>query len=212
MAKNRTRIQAALPAPSPTLIFADQIHGADTEVINQPPSAPPQADALVTTEPGWMLCMMTADCMPVLLADPDNRVIGAAHAGWRGAHDGILESCIETMEQHGASREKLHILIGPCIRQPSYEVDGAFYAKLVHERSANSAYFEPVIGRDDKWLFNLPAYAKTRLQRAGVVDRQLFDCGLCTYREEEMLFSHRRATHRQQVPCGRQLSGIYLHG
>jgi YfiH family protein len=158
---------------------------------------------MATDRPGVLLGVVTADCAPVLLADLEAGVVGAAHAGWRGAHGGVLEAAVGEMAGLGAARERMVAAIGPAIGQASYEVDEAFRA---HFGEADQAFFAP--GRPGHWQFDLAGYVAARLARAGVgaVER----LGLDTYTEAERFFSYRRATHRGEPAYGRQISLIGL--
>jgi YfiH family protein len=150
-----------------------------------------------------LLGVVTADCAPVLLADVEAGVVGATHAGWRGAHGGVLEAVVGEMAGLGARRERIVAAIGPAIAQPSYEVDDGFRARFT---DADDAFFAP--GRPGHWQFDLAGYAAARLERAGVgrVDR----LGLDTYADAERFFSYRRATHRGEPGYGRQISLVGL--
>ncbi|MEG3640877.1 peptidoglycan editing factor PgeF [Magnetococcus sp. PR-3] len=208
--ENRRRLHHHLGYEGLTVLYAQQVHGNTTAIIEgAPPKQPPQADALVTNQPNLVLGMMTADCLPVLFAHPQSGVIGAAHAGWRGAVEGILESCLHGMQRLGAQPDETIAMLGPCIQQNQYEVDGAFYARLLTDHGGNTIFFNPSPHHSDRWMFDLPGFAKRRLQLAGIREANLYDCERCTYQEESKLFSHRRSTHYGQIPCGRQLSGIY---
>jgi YfiH family protein len=163
----------------------------------------PTGDALVTDRPGVVLGIVTADCAPVLMLDAKANVIGAAHAGWRGAHSGVLENTIAAMTELGARIEDIAAVVGPCIQQQSYEVDRPFREKFEAE---DSRFFAE--GREGHWQFDLPAFAMMRLERAGLT--QIESLGLDTYALEETYFSYRRATHRGEKTYGRQISLIAL--
>jgi len=167
--------------------------------------ARPKADAVVTTRPGIAIAVGTADCGPVLLADPEARVIGAAHAGWRGALAGIIESAIAAMERLGARRERIVAVLGPAISQANYEVGAEVAAQFLPDRE-NARFLVPS-GRDGRSLFDLGGYIVSRLERAGVSAASL---GVCTYADEARFCSFRRATHRGEKDYGRQLSAIML--
>jgi YfiH family protein len=158
---------------------------------------------MATDRPGVLLGVVTADCASVLLADIEAGVVGAAHAGWRGAHGGVLEAVVGEMAGLGAERERIVAAIGPAIAQPSYEVDDSFRAAFT---AADGEFFVP--GRPGHWQFDLEGYAAARLARAGVgrIDR----LGLDTYPDAERFFSYRRATHRGEAAYGRQISLIGL--
>lgn len=204
VAENRRRaVQAVLPGAALATVY--QVHSADAVTVTAPwpQDARPQADAMATDRPGPLLGILTADCAPVLFADREARVVGAAHAGWRGAHGGVLEAALAEMERLGARRERIAAAIGPAIGQGSYEVDEGFRDRF---SEADERFFAP--GRAGHWQFDLEGYAASRLARAGVgrVDR----LGLDTYADEGRFFSYRRATHRGEPTYGRQYSLIGL--
>lgn len=190
------------------LVTPHQVHSPD--VITVPESwgdtaeGRPNGDALVTATPGLVLGIVTADCAPVLFADQKVGVVGAAHAGWRGAHGGVLENTIEAMVQLGAERGRIAAAIGPTIAQASYEVDDQFRANF---RPEDLVHFVP--GRGGHWQFDLPAYVTARLSRAGVT--KIEDLALDTYQLELRYYSYRRATHRAEANYGRQISLIACH-
>lgn len=204
VAENRARAVAAV-LPGAALATVYQVHSADAVTVVRPwPHAErPRADAMATDRPGVLLGVVTADCAPVLLADAAAGVVGAAHAGWRGAQAGVLEAVVGEMTGLGATRERIVAAIGPAIAQPSYEVDPAFRARF---GDADEAFFAP--GRAGRWQFDLAGYAAARLTRAGVsrVER----LGLDTYAEPDRFFSYRRARHRGEAAYGRQISLIGL--
>jgi YfiH family protein len=204
VAENRRRAVAAV-LPGAALATVYQVHSADavTVVRPWPDAGRPRADALATDRPGVLLGVVTADCAPILLADTEAGVVGAAHAGWRGAHGGVLEAVVGEMVGLGAARERIAAAIGPAIAQASYEVDDAFRARFT---AADEPLFAP--GRPGHWQFDLAGYAAARLERAGIaaVDR----LGLDTYPDDERFFSYRRATHRGEPAYGRQISLIGL--
>ncbi len=206
VAENRARAVAAV-LPDARLVTVYQVHSADCVVAGEwSDDARPHADALVTDQPGLLLGVVTADCAPVLLADRSAGVIGAAHAGWKGAVSGVTDSTIVAMEALGAKRGNIVAAVGPCIAQPSYEVDAGFYQRFVAQDPGNAAYFVP--GVPDHWQFDLERYVAERLQQAGIgaVER----LGLDTYPDENAFFSFRRATHRAEPDYGRQMSLIGL--
>lgn len=206
VAENRARAVAAV-LPGARLVTVYQVHSADCVVAGEwSDDARPHADALVTDQPGLLLGVVTADCAPVLLADRSAGVIGAAHAGWKGAVSGVTDSTIVAMEALGAKRGNIVAAVGPCIAQPSYEVDAGFYQRFVAQDPGNAAFFVP--GVPDHWQFDLERYVAERLQQAGIgaVGR----LGLDTYPDENAFFSFRRATHRGEPDYGRQMSLIGL--
>lgn len=205
--ENRRRaIDALLPGAALTTVH--QVHSA--EVVHATKAWPladrPRADAMVTDRPNLLLGILTADCAPVLLADTEAGVVGAAHAGWRGALSGVTDSTIAAMEHLGARRKKIRAAIGPCIAQVSYEVDQAFGNRFLKASSDNQRFF--AIGAKGKPHFDLEAYVRSRLFAAGV--EQIEALHLDTYGDEERFYSFRRATHRGEVDYGRQLSAIAL--
>ena len=206
VAENRTRAVAAV-LPGARLVTVYQVHSADCVVAGEwSDDARPHADALVTDQPGLLLGVVTADCAPVLLADRNAGVIGAAHAGWKGAVAGVTDSTIAAMEALGARRGDIIAAIGPCIAQCSYEVDRGFYQRLITLDPSNAAYF--AAGLPDHWQFDLEHYVAARLERAGIAATQRL--GLDTYPDEAGFFSFRRATHRAEPDYGRQMSLIGL--
>jgi len=185
------------------LVLARQVHSPDALVVHEPFDVPPAVDALVTDRPGLLLGIVTADCAPVLFHDPEARVVGAAHAGWRGAHGGVLENTIASMVELGAQPARIHAAIGPTIAQQSYEVDEGFRTQFGEDESA---FFD--VGRPCHWQFDLPAYVAWRLHRAGLT--LVEDLAEDTYADPGRFFSFRRATHRGEDTGGRQLSAIGL--
>jgi YfiH family protein len=182
-----------------------QVHSA-TAVIAEPwpMESRPNADALVTDRPGLLLGIVTADCAPVLFADRQAGVIGAAHAGWRGAIDGVTDATIALMETLGARRDRIVAAVGPCIAQPSYEVDATFLDRFLLADPANERFFRDMPTPH----FDLEAYVLARLTAAGIASAE--SVGLDTYADPDRFFSYRRATHRGEVDYGRQFSLIGL--
>lgn len=203
---NRHRVIAALGGGE--LCTLHQVHSPDVYVVEgSMPAERPKADALVTRMPGMILGILTADCGPVLFADNDARVIGAAHAGWKGAFTGVLENTVAAMENLGAKRERIHAVLGPCIAQPSYEVGPEFVARLVDADAENARFFIPS-SKPDHAMFNLPRYVLARLLATGI---KTADCvGRDTCAEEAHFFSYRRTTLRSEADYGRQISAITL--
>lgn len=205
IARNRAiAVESVLPGG--TLVLVRQIHSSDTVTVTGPlvERLRPQADALVTKEPGLVLGIVTADCAPVLFADREAGIVGAAHAGWKGAIGGITDTRLAAMETLGARRDRIVAAIGPCIARASYEVDGGFFARFVAEDPENARFFAD--GRADHHQFDLEAYVAHRLARAGV--GRVEALGLDTYSDPERFFSFRRATHRGEPDYGRQISLI----
>ncbi len=207
IAENRRRAMDAV-LPGAALATVHQVHSADLVVVEQPwPQAErPHADAMVTNRTGLLLGILTADCAPVLFADVEAGVVGAAHAGWRGALAGVTDATVNAMEQLGARRERIAAAVGPCIAQASYEVDEAFLDRFLKPDVANEAFFAR--GEGAKPRFDLEAYVSRRLQAAGValVDPLHLD----TYADADRFFSYRRATHRGEADYGRQISLVGL--
>ena len=193
--------------PGARLARVYQIHSA-TAVIAEPGPMDdrPRADALVTDRPGLLLGIVTADCAPVLLADREAGVIGAAHAGWRGAIDGVTDAAITAMESLGARRERIVAAVGPCIAQASYEVDDGFPTRFLAADPANDRFFAD--GPQGRPHFDLEAYVVARLAAAGLA--RIEALGLDTYSDPDRFFSFRRATHRGEADYGRQFSLIGL--
>jgi YfiH family protein len=209
VAENRTRMAAALGVAADCLLTAYQIHSPDFVTIEKPwpPSERPRADAIVTRTAGLAIGVTTADCGPVLFADETAGVIGAAHAGWRGAFTGVLESTIAAMERCGADRARIVVALGPMIRQPNYEVGPEFVARFDADDGANSRFFRPS-ARPNHALFDLPGYIAARLAAAGI--RRVEDIGHCTYADQTRFFSYRRSTHRDEPDYGRHINAIAL--
>lgn len=204
---NRALAVAAV-APGRQLVSVYQVHSADCVTVLEPwaDDARPEADALVTDRPGLALAIVTADCAPVLLADRSAGVIGAAHAGWKGAVAGITDRTIAAMEALGARREAIVAAVGPCIAQTSYEVDQGFVDRFCADDTANAVFF--AAGRTGHAQFDLEGYVAHRLTASGIalVER----LGLDTYTPDGRFYSYRRATHRGEPAYGRQLSLIAL--
>ena len=207
--ENRRLATAAL-LPQAKLATVHQIHSADAVRVDVPwaQSERPRADAMVTDRPELLLAILTADCAPVLFADAAAGVVGAAHAGWRGALAGVTDATIVAMEQLGARRDKIHAAVGPCIGQASYEVDEAFRARFLHADGENERFF--VTGPAGKPQFDLEAYVVHRLIAAGIDEIEALN--LDTYADDSRFFSFRRATHRGEADYGRQLSAIAIPG
>lgn len=207
--ENRRRVADCLGVPDTQLLTCHQIHSAAAHVVTRPwlPDSNPKVDALVTTVPGMAISVLAADCAPVLFADPVSRVIGAAHAGWKGALGGILEATIAAMERLGAQREHVRAALGPCIGPASYEVGDEFEARFVASDPANARFFRRV-ERDARPRFDLPGYVLHRLGRAGLATVE--NTTRCTYLDDQLFFSYRRATHRKEPDYGRLISAIVL--
>ncbi|MBB3347377.1 MULTISPECIES: peptidoglycan editing factor PgeF [unclassified Sphingomonas] len=203
VAANREAALAAV-APGACLLTPYQVHSADCATVDAPFAERPRADALATATPGLALGVVTADCAPVLLADPVAGVAGAAHAGWKGALAGVTDATVAAMEALGASRERIVAAVGPCIARASYEVDGGFRTRFLDDDVANERFFAD--GRAGHARFDLEGYVAHRLAAAGVV--RVETLGLDTYADERRFFSYRRSTHRGEPGYGRQIAII----
>ncbi len=207
--ENRRRTMEALGLPEKALTTTYQVHSA-TAVRAVTPWAhadAPEADGLVTNTPGVALGIATADCAPVLFADEKAGVIGACHAGWKGAHGGISDATISAMEELGARRADIIAVVGPCIAQPSYEVGAEFRASFLDLNTAYDRFFKPGV-RPDKFQFDLPGFVTSKLVDAGVA--QAGWLGRDTKAEEDEFFSYRRTTLNGEKDYGRLLSAIAL--
>jgi purine-nucleoside/S-methyl-5'-thioadenosine phosphorylase / adenosine deaminase len=206
--ENRRRAVEQLQ-PGTTLLTLYQVHSPKPVVVTEPweIGSAPQADAMATNVHGLALGILTADCAPVLLADAEAKVIGAAHAGWKGALSGVIESAIAAMESLGARRERIAAAIGPCISQANYEVGPEFEARFRAADPAYARFFEPS-AKPGHWRFDLPGFAAARLEAAGIANVETVSA--CTYAHEGDFFSFRRATHHGETDYGRQLSAILL--
>ena len=209
VAENRARMAAALGVPPDRLLTAYQIHSPDVVVADRPWTREnrPRADAIVTRTPALAIGISTADCGPLLLADAEAGVIGAAHAGWRGALTGVIEAAIAAMEQLGAERSRIAAALGPTIRQPNYEVGPEFVARFLAADADNARFFAPS-DRAGHAMFDLAGYIAARLQRAGI--GKFEDLGLCTYAEPARFFSYRRTTKLGEADYGRHINAIAL--
>ena len=206
VAINRGRVAAWLDVAPDHLLTLHQVHSATALAVAGPMAERPKADAMVTATPGLALAVLTADCQPVLFADARAGVIGAAHAGWRGALDGVLEATVAAMEGLGAARARIHAVIGPTISQAAYEVGHDFAQGFLDEDPANARFFAS--GPAGKPMFDLPAYGLHRLRSAGVGHAEW--TGHCTYRDPERFYSYRRTTHLGEADYGRLISAIRL--
>jgi purine-nucleoside/S-methyl-5'-thioadenosine phosphorylase / adenosine deaminase len=209
VAENRARVARHLGGRHPDVTTVYQVHSGDAVVLSGPvdPNARPKADAIVTSTPGLVIGVLTADCTPVLFADPEAGIVGAAHAGWRGAVGGVLEATVAEMEKLGARRNRIVAAIGPCINQVSYEVGPDFVATLL-ESCASNEMFLARNNPEERAHFDLPGFVAKRLQDCdlGRVERQ----SPCTYVNESKFFSFRRSQHRSEGDYGRQISAIVV--
>lgn len=203
VAINRARVAEAMGVDQ--VVTVHQVHSADVVAVSGPLTDRPKADALVTATPGVAIGILTADCEPVLFADAKAGVIGAAHAGWRGALDGVLEATINAMEGLGARRQNISAVIGPTISQANYEVGPDFIYAFLDDDRDNARFFAK--GNGDRLLFDLPAFGLHRLRQAGVAAEWT---GHCTYRDAERFYSYRRTTHQGEADYGRLMSVIRL--
>ncbi|GHC65685.1 peptidoglycan editing factor PgeF [Limoniibacter endophyticus] len=205
--ENRRRVAQWMGVEPQAFLSLYQVHSPDVVIVEKPfDGERPRADALVTKIPGLALGATSADCGPILFAEPGAGIIGAAHAGWKGALTGVLEATIDAMEILGARRDRIIAVLGPSISQKNYEVGPEFVQRFCADKPENQRYF---IASDKLGhaLFDLNAYTVDRLNAAGVQGSQL---GRCTYAEEELFFSYRRTTHRSEPDYGRQISAISI--
>ena len=209
VAENRARMAAELGVTADHLLTAYQIHSPEVVVADRPwtKESRPRADAIVTRTPRLAIGVSTADCGPLLFADAQARVIGAAHAGWRGAFTGVIEAVIAAMEKLGADRSHITAALGPTIRQPNYEVGAEFVERFLAADRDNDRYFAPSV-RAGHAMFNLPGYIADRIQRAGIL--QFEDLGLCNYADADRFFSYRRTTKNGEPDYGRHVNAIAL--
>ena len=207
--KNRAVVAGRLSVTPDRLLSVWQVHSPDAVLVSGPwpNDERPRADAMVTRTKGLALGVLTADCGPVLFADAQAGVIGAAHAGWKGALTGVTARTLELMEEQGASRSRITAVIGPMISQAAYEVGPEFPARFTDLDPANDRYFAPS-PRSGHALFDLPRYIEDRLHAEGVAN--VVNLSLCTFSDERRFFSYRRATHRQEKDYGRLISAIAL--
>ena len=212
VAENRRRVAEAMGAEtSSALLTVYQVHSPDVVTVEEGwlPDAAPKADAMVTRKPGFVLGILSADCAPVLFADTEAGVVGAAHAGWRGAFTGVTDATIDAMEALGARADRIRTAIGPCIGPESYEVGAEFRERFVVESTANDRYFAAG-QRPDKFMFNLPGYIRDRLNARGVagVEGGHHD----TLPDAQKYFSYRRTTLAGEPDYGRMIAAISLPG
>ncbi len=206
---NRARVTRELEVAKHCLVTLYQHHSSDVITVNAPwaRDQAPKADAMVTSQPEIALGILAADCAPVLLADGKAGVIGAAHAGWKGALGRVLENTVTAMVELGAVKEDIVAVIGPCIAQRSYEVGPEFPERFLAQNEENAQFFYPGV-RSGHYFFDLKAYATRRLKRAGIGEVRAIRADTCT--EEDRFFSYRRSVKRGEEDYGRQLSVIYL--
>lgn len=206
--KNRNMITENLGLPDAFLATPHQIHSPDAIMVEEPwpQGVRPQADGVVTTNPGIVIAILTADCGPVLFSDRNTGVIGACHAGWKGALTGVIESTISQMEENGAQRANISAVLGPTISKDSYEVGPEFIHRFLDTDQENHRYFSPSLKQNHSY-FDLPGYILSKLALAGVDGEWT---GHCTYSHEADFYSYRRTTHRGEPDYGRQISAIAI--
>ncbi|TFI59839.1 peptidoglycan editing factor PgeF [Sphingomonas parva] len=200
------RLAADAISPGAALVTVHQIHSPEVRFATEawPDHARPQADGIVTDRPGLVLGILTADCAPVLFADAEAGVVGAAHAGWKGAFGGVVEATVAEMERHGAKRSRIAAAVGPCIARRSYEVDDDFLRRFVEAEPENERFFG--LGRDGHHQFDLEGFVVARLAAAGI--GRVEALGEDTYSQPDRFYSYRRSTHRSEPTYGRQISLI----
>ena len=203
---NRGRVADALDVSHDHLVGVHQIHSADAVAIDRPHDHAPKADAMVTATKGIALGILTADCQPVLFADHKAGVIGAAHAGWKGALYGVLDATVAKMESLGSKRADIVAVIGPSISQPNYEVGPEFRSNFTDANPAYARFF--MAGQDDRFQFDLPAFGLHRLNEIGIGKAAW--TGHCTYADADRFYSYRRSVHLKQVDYGRLIAAIRL--
>ncbi|UUX51264.1 peptidoglycan editing factor PgeF [Nisaea acidiphila] len=209
VAANRARTMAALDCDPDMLFTCNQVHSADVHVIDsdERPDEPPRADGMVTARKNVALGVLTADCAPVLFADPGDMIIGACHAGWRGALNGVIEATVEAMIELGARADNIQAAVGPCIGRDSYEVGPEFPHPFLEQDRNNAAFFSSGT-REGHYQFDLSNYCVSRLSRLGLGEVYRLDCDTC--RDEPNFFSYRRSRLRDERDYGRQLSTIVI--
>lgn len=203
---NRARVAEAMNVAPDHLVGVHQVHSPEVVEVTGPMEERPRADAMVTRTPGLALSVLTADCMPVLFADPQAGVIGAAHAGWRGALSGVLEATVAGMVGLGAERNRIAAVIGPCISQRAYEVGPEFFEDFIVEGPDHARFFAQ--GEGDRMLFDLPGFGLHSLREAGVAEASW--TRHCTYSDPARFYSYRRTTHAKEADYGRLIAAITL--
>ncbi|QFT30789.1 Laccase domain protein YfiH [Labrenzia sp. THAF82] len=207
--ENRRRVAAEMNVDTANLLAPYQIHSPDVIAVTTPwqDGMDRRADALVTSTPGLAIGISTADCGPILFADPKARVVGAAHSGWKGAVTGVLQNTVSAMVDLGASPSGITAVLGPAISQSAYEVGPEFQQRFLEANPANEIYFLPS-EKAGHFMFDLPAYIGDTLHGLGLA--KVANMGLCTYADEDRFYSYRRTTHRGEPDYGRQISAIVL--
>ena len=207
IAINRERVADAMGVARDHLATVHQVHSTKVVTLDEAPSGETlQADAIVTKTPGLAIAVLTADCQPILFADRENGVIGAAHAGWRGALHDVMGSTLTVMETLGADRDQITAVIGPTISQQAYEVGPEFMDEFMAEDTDNSKFFSG--GREDRLHFDLPGFTLKRLRSAGIKHAEW--TRHCTYADAERFYSYRRSVHRKEADYGRLIAAISL--
>lgn len=209
VAINRERVAQAMGGNIEQLVGVHQIHSADVATITKAPNPGDPyatADALVTNQKGLILGILTADCAPVLFADPNAGVVGAAHAGWKGAIGGVLEATLDAMEALGASRDNISAVVGPTISQQAYEVGPEFLETFLTHDDAFGRFF--INGTGDRYMFDLPGFALFRMRAAGIGQAEW--SRHCTYSDPDRFYSYRRSVHKKQADYGRLIATIGL--
>ena len=204
---NRSLVAEDMGGDLSDLVTVYQTHSATALTIASTGNPETAADAMVCASPNITLAVLTADCQPVLFSDPNAKIIGASHAGWRGALNGVLDATIDAMEGLGAQRENIVGVIGPCISQPAYEVGQDFIERFLEASPDNHCFFSNAKA-PKKYLFNLPGYGLFRLRKAGIKAAEWTQ--YCTYSDPKRFFSYRRATHEKKADYGRLISTIRL--
>lgn len=204
--QNRAQVAKTMNVPQNALVGVHQYHSADVATVTGPNLERPKADAMVTNIKGVALGILTADCQPVLFADKEAGVIGAAHAGWKGALNGVLSNTVKAMEALGAKRENISAAIGPCISQAAYEVGPEFFEDFIAQDQDFTRFFAN--GKEDRMQFDLPGFGLHMLREAGVENAEWI--GHCTFADEARFYSYRRTTHRAEKDYGRLISVIRL--
>ena len=203
---NRARVADAMDVEAEALCGVHQIHSADVVIVDGPDTNKPKADGMVTATKGIALSILTADCQPVLFSDPNAGVIGAAHAGWKGALDGVLANTVAAMETLGASASNISAVIGPSISQRAYEVGPEFFDAFMDQDPEAARFFAN--GEGDRMQFDLPGFGLAKLREAGVA--QATWTRHCTYSDPDRFYSYRRSTHKKEADYGRLIAAIRL--
>lgn len=208
--RNRELVAEALESTADYLFTPHQVHSATAVIADKPwaHGEAPEADAIVTNVPGLRIGILSADCTPLLFADPEAKVVGAAHSGWKGAINGVAQDTIEKMESLGAVRERIQIAIGPTISQNNYEVGSEYEDNFLKASPENADFFKQ--GPNGKAHFDLPGYIARRLEQSGIDKKNVEILNICTYSNDSLFFSYRRTVHQKLADYGRQISAIGL--